>query len=67
MEVRGQDCGQEAPEGQRVTGSKGVLQDNSQDRESHVVNRYMVRHCGHMSLSFFPFDLQRISTCLLKS
>ena len=35
-EVRWQDCGQEASEGQRVAGSKGVLQDNSQDRESHV-------------------------------
>ena len=36
VEVRGQDCGQEASEGQRVAGSEGVLQDNSQDRESHV-------------------------------
>lgn len=36
VEVGGQHCGQEASEGQRVASSKGVLQDGSQDRESHV-------------------------------
>ena len=36
VEVGGQHCGQQASEGQRVAGSKGVLQDSSQDRESHV-------------------------------
>ena len=36
VEARGQDCGQEASEGQRGEAPREGTQDNTQDRESHT-------------------------------
>lgn len=72
VEARGQDCGQEASEGQRGEAPRGGTQDNTQDRESHTCKQTHSEKTRqtlwlHETVVFFLFDLQRISTCLLKS